>query len=112
MKWGDRISFVRCLKVGKIRYATRRAARRVVRRAHRGEGKHTYRCDSCEGIHIGGAMDVSGARRPWLRCQTDTAPVFDEQSGAQAYADRLGADECVVAPCADHWHVCPAPAVA
>ncbi|MEU6713028.1 hypothetical protein ABZ897_16220 [Nonomuraea sp. NPDC046802] len=103
------VTFVRCLKSGKIRYTTRRAARRVVRRAHRGEKKHTYVCDSCQGFHIGGAIDGSGCRRPWLRCQTDTAPVFDLQDNAQAYADRAGG---VVAPCSEHWHVCPLPIVA
>lgn len=108
--WPEDISFVRCLASGKLRYSSRRTARRVARRAHRGEKKHTYRCDSCEGFHIGGALDETGARRPWLRCQTDTAPVFDQPGNAQAYADRVG--HSVVAPCGDHWHVCPLPAVA
>ncbi|WP_433513885.1 hypothetical protein ACQP2T_61775 [Nonomuraea sp. CA-143628] len=106
------LTFVRCMKSGKIRYSTRRAARKIARQAHRGEKKHTYVCDSCQGFHIGGSIDESGCRRPWLRCQSDTAPVFDEQGAAQAYADRVGAEQSVVAPCADHWHVFPLPVVA
>ncbi|MEV0996785.1 hypothetical protein [Nonomuraea sp. NPDC050202] len=105
-------AFIRCLKTGKIRYGTRRAARRIARRAHRGEKKHTYVCDSCQGFHIGGAIDEYGVRRPWLRCQTDTSPVFYELGGAQAYADRAGVEQHVVAPCGEHWHVCPLPTVA
>ncbi|MGA4995935.1 hypothetical protein [Nonomuraea bangladeshensis] len=108
----EELTFVRCLTSGKLRYSTRSAARRIARRAHRGEGKHTYRCDFCDGFHIGGAIDESGCRRPWLRCQLDTSPVFDEPSGAQAYAERLGAERHVVAPCGEHWHVCPLPSVA
>lgn len=100
----------RCPTSGKVRHTDRREAKYWAGRLHEGDSRvNVYQCRDCGFWHLG-HIHESGTRHPFLRCTIDTAPVFDDESRAHAYAERLGPSG-VVAPCGDHWHVCLLPAV-
>jgi hypothetical protein len=70
---------------GKVRLASRRAAKRARQRAgHSGSRLHAFYCTQCYGWHLGNT--VAGPRRaPYKRARVDPS----------SYVDR---DECLTTP--------------